>query len=274
MAKIKEYRLNFIADEEMLFYIEDLKSKFSKINQKKYVLAYSGGKDSHRLFHLIKMWGFNDIEIVGINTYMEHREILDRINKNCDKVLLPLMKPFEIKEKYGIPCFSKIKDEFISRYQKGSRSKNTMKVINCENVYFNLRPKESELLLKGKLHKISNKCCDYLKKKPMEKYLKQVNKNSIIGIVKNESKLRDSKYKSCFTKNGKFVPMFDCTEEMADKIDEYFKIEIPDIYNYINRTGCMGCPYGKNWLKELDLIDNKNQKEFISEYFKESYKIR
>lgn len=52
---------------------------------------------------------------------MEHPEIRRRIYKNCDKVLLPILKPIEIKEKYGIPCFSKTQDDFIDRYQRGCR---------------------------------------------------------------------------------------------------------------------------------------------------------
>ncbi len=164
------------------FYIEDLKSKFSKINHKEYVLAYSGGKDSHRLYHLIKLWGFNDIEIVGINTYMEHTQIVKRINEHCDKVLFPTMKPFDIKDKYGSPCFTKFQDEYISRYQSGLRSKNCLDVIHGNNSTKNLNNNARKLLLNDKLHKISNKCCDFLKKKPMEKYLKEINKKLILSV--------------------------------------------------------------------------------------------
>ena len=117
-----------MSEEE--FYLQDLKSKFDKIKPNTYYLSYSGGKDSHFLYWFIKEYlKRNDIKIVGINTYMEHHEILQRINKNCDIVLKPKLKPFEIKEKYGIPCFSKIQDDFIDRYQRGSRSKSLMERI-------------------------------------------------------------------------------------------------------------------------------------------------
>lgn len=264
-----------VSDDEMLFYLMDLKSKFSKISTKDYVLAYSGGKDSHRLMYLIKnVFEIQDIKNVGINTYMEHSQILQRMKDNCDVILTPELKPSEIKEKYGSPCFSKIKDEYISRYQKGLRSENCMNVIDGKNVWFNLNKNERKLLYEGKLHKISNKCCDCLKKKPMKKYQKESGKNVIIGIIKGESKTRDSAYKSCFTKDMKFVPMFDCTDQMAKKIDKYYNIEIPEIYNYIDRTGCMGCPYGRRIQLELSLIENPNQLKFIKDYHKESYKIK
>ena len=88
------------------FYLYDLKSKFDKIQSKNYYLSYSGGKDSHFLYWFIKEYAHIDnIEVVGCNTYMEHPEIKERIYKNSDKVLLPAMKPFEIKEKYRYSVF-------------------------------------------------------------------------------------------------------------------------------------------------------------------------
>lgn len=68
------------------FYLEDLKTKFRKINPNKYYLSYSGGKDSHLLYWFIKEYAteFSNIEIVGCNTGMEFKEILDRIYENAD----------------------------------------------------------------------------------------------------------------------------------------------------------------------------------------------
>ena len=107
------------------FYLYDLKTKFNKINPNEYYLSYSGGKDSHLLYWFIKEYApeFKDIKIVGINTYMEHKEIRERIYKYSDIVLLPTKKPFDIKEKYGIPCFSKEQDFYIYYYQNAIRKR-------------------------------------------------------------------------------------------------------------------------------------------------------
>lgn len=66
---------------------------------------------------------------------------------------------------------------------------------------------------------------------------------------------------------------------MEDKIYEKYKIKIPDVYKYVDRTGCMGCPYSKrnvynvkNIEKELSLL-SEAQRKFVCEYFKESYDI-
>lgn len=269
-----------MSEEE--FYLEDLKSKFRKLKNVggygTYYLSYSGGKDSHFLYWFIKEYApeFSEIEVVGVNTYMEHHEILQRINKNCDRVLLPAMKPFEIKEKYGIPCFSKFQDEMISRYQKGSRTKNTMDAITGENrITFKLNKKARELTLNGKLHKVSNKCCKVIKKDTLHKYEKETKKKAIMGVRGGESKLRNSQYKTCFTKDKKFTPIHDLSDELLEKIIKKYNIEVPNVYKFINRTGCMGCPYGSrggNTQKELALI-NENQKRFVCEYFKESYEV-
>lgn len=278
--------------DEIDFYLEDLKSKFRKLKNvggySKYYLSYSGGKDSHLLYWFIKEYSFpefKDIQIVGINTYMEHHEILNRILKNSDVVLIPKMKPLEIKQKYGIPCFSKIQDDFIDRYQRGSRSKSLMDRIESRQFIgkdnkthhssFSLNKQARNLLLSGRLHKVSPKCCYYLKKKTAHDYEKETGRKAILGVRGQESAMRKTQYKTCFTKDKKFTPLHDLTDEMLEEIYKKYNIEIPNVYNFIKRTGCMGCPYGSykgDTEKELALL-NDNQRKFVMEYFKESYEV-
>lgn len=268
--------------DEIDFYLIDLKSRFDKIKPNTYYLSYSGGKDSHFLYWFIKEYlRRDDIKIVGINTYMEHHEIRDRIFKNCDVVLTPKLKPMEIKAKYGTPCFSKMQDDIIDRYQRGSRARSTMERIygvdSCGRDWtkFKLNNTAKTKLLDGTLHKISPKCCKYLKKEPARAFEKETGLKPILGVRASESALRKSKYKSCFTSDKKFTPLHDLSDEMLDKIYEKYNIEIPKIYEKVCRTGCMGCPYG-SWKhdteKELAVI-NDNQFNFVCEYFKESYKV-
>jgi 3'-phosphoadenosine 5'-phosphosulfate sulfotransferase (PAPS reductase)/FAD synthetase len=272
--------------DEVDFYLEDLKSKFNKIKPNTYYLSYSGGKDSHFLYWFIKEYlKRNDIKIVGINTYMEHHEIRDRIFKNSDVVLTPKLKPFEIKEKYGSPCFSKIQDDFIDRYQRGCRSKSLMERVGSREFVgndgkihkssFSLNEQARTLLLSGKLHRVSPKCCYYLKKKTAHDFEKETGLKAILGVRGSESAMRRTQYKTCFTKDKKFTPLHDLSDELLDKIYKKYNIETPEVYKHICRTGCMGCPYGSykgDTEKELMLI-NDNQFEFVSKYFKESYKV-
>lgn len=272
-------------DNDIEFYLIDLKSRFDKIKPNTYYLSYSGGKDSHFLYWFIKEYlKRGDIKIVGINTYMEHHEILQRIIKNSDVVLIPKLKPMEIKQRYGSPCFSKIQDEYIDRYQKGCRSESLMAHINKREYIkdgvkyksaFSLNNKARELLLSNRLHRVSNKCCYYLKKKTAHDFEKATGLKAILGIRGNEGVMRKVQYKGCFTKEMKFTPIHDLTDDLLNKIYEKYKIEIPEVYKHIKRTGCMGCPYGSykgDTEKELDLI-NENQRKWVCEYFKESYKV-
>lgn len=268
--------------DEVEFYLTDLKSKFNKIKPNTYYLSYSGGKDSHFLYWFIKEYlKRDDIKIVGINTYMEHHEILQRILKNSDVVLYPKLKPFEIKEQYGIPCFSKEQDFYIYYYQnalrKGQKPSKTIldKINGTYKTGFNISKRARKYILDGQAHNITHLCCHYLKKEPARRFEKETGLKPILGIRSNESNLRKKQYTSCFTKDGKFTPIHDLSDELLDKIYQKYNIEIPEVYNHICRTGCMGCPYGSykhDTEKELKLL-NQNQRKFVCEYFKESYAV-
>lgn len=261
--------------DEVDLYLMDLKSKFKKIDFTKYYLAYSGGRDSHFLFWFIKNILKDDkIKTVSVNTRLEHPQISTRMYNNADEVLISKYKFNEIKEKYGLPCFTKQQDEFIDRYQRGSRAKSTLKFINGgdKGSKFGLSKFARNLLFSGKLHKVSNKCCFYLKKKSFKDYEKKTKLKSIQGIRKSEGIMRN-KYNSCLNKNGSFTPIFDLTDDLLEQIEKKYNIEVPEIYKFLNRTGCMGCPYGRNTEIELSLI-NDVQREKTIEYFKESYKVK
>lgn len=256
-------------------FLKFLRDRFNaKIDFNNYFLAYSGGKDSHFLYWFIKEFLHDErIEIVGVNTGFEIPEIRERIMRNSDIVLHPSMKRNEIKEKYGIPCYSKQQDEYIHRYQTGSRTENTMKAIMGENVFFNLNKSARENLLSGKLHKVSNKCCLYIKEKPMIDYAKQTGKKAIIGVRQSESKTRKAKYETCLQSNGNFAPIYDFSDVLIEDIYKAYDIEIPKCYVYVSRTGCSGCPYGRNCEKELALLPEQQRRKAI-DYFKESYDIK
>lgn len=265
------------------FYLYDLKTKFEKINPKDYYLSYSGGKDSHLLYWFIKEYAHIDgIEVVGDNTFMEFPEIRDRIYKYSDRVLSPTLKPHEIKEKYGIPCFSKEQDFYIYYYQNALRKgKTPAKTIQqkidgtYDKGFSGISKKARQYVLSGKAHKITHLCCYYLKKKPFHDYEKETGKKAILGVRGDESSLRKTQYTSCFSSNGKFTPLYDLTQELEDKIIKQYNIEVPNIYNYISRTGCAGCPYGSyagETEKELQLIKGA-KKDYTIDLFKESYDI-
>ena len=212
------------------------------------------------------------IEIVGVNTSFEIPEIRDRIMCNSDTVLHPMLNRWEIKKQYGIPCFSKQQDEYIHRYQTGSRTENTMKAVMGETI-FGLSTKARELLLSDKLHKVSNKCCYFNKELPMIRYERSTGKRAIIGVRQSESRTRQAKYTSCMRTNGNFTPLYDFSDALMDDIYRAFDIGEPGVYAYLKRTGCAGCPYGRNCETELSLLPSLQRQASIR-YFKESYDVK
>lgn len=106
-------------------------------------------------------------------------------------------------------------------------------------------------------------------------YSNESNKKAIIAVRAAEGMLRQAQYKSCFTKNGKFTPIWDMTDELIKEAYEKYDIELPEIYDHVTRTGCMGCPYGfrnGSTEKELRLI-TKPQRKFVTELFEETYAV-
>lgn len=285
--------------DECEFYLEDLKSKFAKINPDEYYLAYSGGRDSHFLLWFVREY-LHETRIPAVynNTGMDIPEIRERARANADVVLKPSMHPFEAKEKYGIPLNSKRQDYYTSRYQlfveRGIAEKDMPHYMHTSVIrdeFFTdskgeiirspvgaVNRKTYEALKNGTLHKVSNKCCEYSKKRPSTIWAKANHRKPIIGIMREESEARKRmSIQGCFTKKGTFYPIHDLTEELKEKIEKQYSIPVPTIYNVVKQTGCAGCPYGlhnrKSFNYEMNVLP-ENQRAFVTEYFKESYEFR
>lgn len=264
-------------------YLLKLKERFKDIEPEKYFLSYSGGRDSHFIWWFLRVWlkdndpemyeAYKAIKIVSVNTRMEHPQILERMNKNADIVLIPGVKPFDYKREVGIPCFTKMQDSAIRRYQKGNRSYSTMKFIHgIDTTRFKLNQTAKEALLNGTLHKVGD-CCKLLKKDPFKKFSAETGLNSIMGVRQAESLLRKVNYKGHIMNNGKLTPIFDLEEDMLKAFEKEYDIEVPALYKILKQSGCMGCPYGRDILSELQVLP-KNQRDFTIKLFKESYDVK
>ena len=127
--------------------------------------------------------------------------------------------------------------------------------------------------------KISNKCCKFAKKDVAHKLIKE-NKYelNIVGIRKAEGGVRAAAYKNCFDNDedcDNYRPIFWYKDQ--DKIDyeNAFNIVHSKCYTEygLKRTGCVGCPFGRNFEYELEVVKQYEPKLYkaICNIFKDSY---
>lgn len=119
--------------------------------------------------------------------------------------------------------------------------------------------------------KISKKCCDYAKKKPAKRIIKELNADlDITGIRKSEGGLRGTSYKNCYSKDkakgcNTYRPLFWFNDKDKNEYEVYFNIVHSKCYTEygMKRTGCTGCPYNRELEKDLEII-----KEYEPKFYK------
>ena len=97
---------------------------------------------------------------------------------------------------------------------------------------------------------ISNKCCEYEKKKPAKRFIAEADADlEITGIRKAEGGIRSANYKTCFSENKSkgcdtYRPIFWYTDSDKKAYEESFGVTHSRCYtDYgLKRTGCVGCP--------------------------------
>lgn len=127
--------------------------------------------------------------------------------------------------------------------------------------------------------KISSKCCDYAKKNIIHKLIAEGEYDlNISGIRKAEGGIRGVAYKSCFdekTECDNYRPIFWYTEIDKQVYEKHYNIVHSECYcDYgLKRTGCAGCPFGKNFEEEIRIIETFEPKLYkaVNNIFGESF---
>ena len=130
--------------------------------------------------------------------------------------------------------------------------------------------------------KISSKCCTYAKKQPSLFYAKQNHIDlSLTGVRKSEGGIRATAYSGCFSaidKSGiaQYRPLFWYANSTKKQYEAVFGIQHSRCYTAygMKRTGCAGCPYNRNLLNELAIIEKYENKLYhaICNIFHDSYR--
>lgn len=230
-------------------------------------VAFSGGKDSTVLLHIVREL-YPDIEAVFVDTGLEYPEIRQFV-KTFDNVtiLRPEMRFDKVIEKYGYPIVSKEVSECIDQARKALmtnkypyRLAKLMGTAKDKDGNKSMYNQEKWKFLLDAPFKISNRCCNVMKKKPAHQYHKKTGKVPFIATMADESRLREQKYlqNGCNGFNLKIptsTPIAFWTEQdILEYIDTY-KIPIASVYGDViktnkyhttgcKRTGCMFCGFG------------------------------
>jgi 3'-phosphoadenosine 5'-phosphosulfate sulfotransferase (PAPS reductase)/FAD synthetase len=123
------------------------------------------------------------------------------------------------------------------------------------------------------LFDVSEQCCNFLKKKPFEKYHKETGLFPVIGTMAGESRLRLQKWlqHDCnfFESNmTASYPLSIWTENDVWAYIRKFSLPYSPIYDMgLKRTGCMVCGFGCHIKGDRRFYFLKETKPKIYEYF-------
>lgn len=270
-------------DNELMLFdrLNIIRDTVNKYGEENFYISFSGGKDSTLLHHLIdEALPNNKIPRVFINTGIEYTDIVKFVREmaqNDDRFIIYNSKVHipSMLQKYGYPFKSKEHAEKVSLYQSGGvkktvkayltgvRDNGTKAFVKCPK---NLQYQFTE---ENKL-KISDRCCDKLKKEVIHRYEKESGKSiSIVGLRSAEGGTR-RQHKGCviFDKNNKikkFKPINPCNDEWCDWYIESRNIKLCKLYyppyNF-TRTGCKGCPFAFNLKEQLQTMEKLLPSEY------------
>ena len=262
--------------------------KLNNCSYKKVLCSVSGGSDSDIVIDLLTKCDNNKIvQYFYFDTGLEYEATKEHIKYLQDKynIVITTLKPktpipLAVK-KYGQPFLSKMVSENIQRLQKHEfkwENKPYEELVkdypNCKSAlqwWCNSR-KNNKLLgitrnkgLKEFMinnnpkFSISNKCCKYAKKDILKDLLKQGYDLNISGIRRSEGGIRSTAYKSCFDNQDNYDnyrPIFWFTDEDKLEYKKLFNVSNSKCYTVygLKITGCVGCPFSKNYKEELEIV--------------------
>ncbi len=144
---------------------------------------------------------YPDVEAVFVDTgleYPEIREFVESFDNVCK--IKPKMSFKQVIKVKGYPVISKKNARFIRDLQNPTDDNEATRNLrltgyNREGKYCSsmILPKKWRYLVESDI-KISEECCDVMKKEPFHRYQKETGKYPIMGVMAEESNLREKQY--------------------------------------------------------------------------------
>jgi len=236
-------------DAKIKLSLDRIRKFYDYFNGNVYI-SFSGGKDSTVLLNLVRSL-YPKIPAVFVNTGLEYPEIVKFVKTKENVIWIkPKMNFKDVIEKYGYPVVSKE----VAKQIREIRNTKSDKLKNRR--LYGINKKSGRLSDKWKYlinapFKISDYCCDVMKKRPFKVWEKQTGNKPIIGMMVSDSRSRLRLYiKSggCNAFNASRPTSNPLMVWNENDIWEYIrKYNIPysSIYDMgYHRTGCMFCMFG------------------------------
>jgi len=277
---------------------------------RKILCAISGGYDSDIVLDLvIRCGGKEKTDFVFYDTGLEYDATKDHI-AYLESVYGVKIRSIEPKKhiptcvrEYGVPFWSKYVSDMMSRLQRhnfqwedGSVEELLKKYPRCKaalrwwcnewgnksrfNISYTPGLKEFIQQFPPPM-RISAMCCEKAKKDPAHALEDSGDYGlAITGVRKLEGGKRSTTYKSCFDDGGswelsRFRPIFWWGDPEKEMYRKHYGIVRSDCYEVwgMDRTGCAGCPFGKEFdeeLKRVQIFEPKRYQAMLT-VFGESY---
>lgn len=291
---------------------DNLIRAWAKINSPKYkkiVCSISGGSDSDIMLDIVWRCDKNNkVDYVWFDTGLEYQATKDHLKYLENKYKIDII-PYRPKKPIPIACRDcgqpfiskyvsrmiyllqghnfkwedKSFEELYKKYPNNKIALNWWTNNSGEGSRFNISQNKwlKEFMVQNPPNfKISNRCCDYAKKNIVHNILKEGNYDlNITGIRKAEGGVRSYRFKSCFDdnddKHDNYRPLFWYTNQDKIEYEIAFDIKHSKCYSEygLYRTGCAGCPFGREFEFELRVIQSHEPKlsKAVNNIFRESY---
>ena len=230
-------------------------------------VSFSGGKDSAVLAHLVKQI-YLEVPLVFVDTGMEYPEIRSfcKEQKNIT-VLKPKINFKQVIEKYGYPIISKRTSRFVRDLRRpieiNSATQNLrLTGYNRAGTYCpNQKLSNKWRFLVDAPFKISEQCCDVMKKDPFKRFEKECGLKPFTGEMAEDNDFRRKEYlktgcNAFDSQKPKSRPLGFWTEQDILQYIKEYNIPYCSIYGDIvsengkyfttgeRRTGCIFCMFG------------------------------
>ncbi len=226
-------------------------------------VAFSGGNDSLVMLHIIRSM-YPDVKAVFVDTGVEFPEVRKFVKTFDNVIFLKPQKNFsQIITDYGYPIISKDVSNSIRLARKNIiEGKDTYRVRQFDGSQKGSRFDKSKWkFLLDAPFKISEQCCDELKKKPFKKFEKETGLKGYIGVLASEGGVRLQGYLKTGCNNYRFgnsKPLGFWTHQDILQYIKIYNLNMCPVYGDLifdearnklvvtgePRTGCMGCMFG------------------------------